>query len=245
MRTISPGNRKLLLAVLFFAVVAVSVYLATNTEKPPDSRFIAPQTFGAAFSTGAKSGSTAAVPLAAPFDSSYGVDSSRARPGWMTTTYSGADLTSAESAESATKTWLKYQATVSGDSASTGSTQTDIRSLLVRRRDGTVAEIPIMNFFRKLFMDHVYYLAQAKALAIQEVKNGIGAINTNSEYNNVVANNLVRYDHYFIIRQTWSDNHNLEVSYNNGNVYLAEGGGQHWKLQRLVNGPTLSTDTNV
>lgn len=245
MRTISPRNQKLLLAVLFFAVVAVSVYLATNTEKPPDSRFIAPQTFGAAFSTGAKSGSTAAAPLAALFDSSHGVDSSRAKPGWMTTTYSGADLTSAESAESATKTWLKYQTTVSGDSAATGATQTDIRSLLVRRRDGTVAEIPIMNFFRKIFMDNVYYLAQAKALAIQEVKNGINAINNNSDYNNAVSANLVRYNHWFKITQPGSEAQG-SLAVTGGDVIRWQGGGgQYWNLTRIGAGPVAATDTDV
>jgi hypothetical protein len=79
---------------------------------------------------------------------------SLAKPNWIP---NGSLATASQ--KTLTENWIR---SIVGTPGAAGTAPTDIKSILVRRVNGSVAELPIMDVFRKIFDDDILTFRRAK-----------------------------------------------------------------------------------
>jgi hypothetical protein len=147
-------------------------------------------------------------------------------PDWMLTssTMTSADRTTAATSDQKTliNSWLIRTVGAAIPDNLKPTSDTDIRSILVRRKNGLTAEIPIMQFFKKLHDDSILAFDRAKDYTDWRFAGGAGQP--------TFTDNVIRYNSG--IRLGLSDNSSLKLGHDgrgDARIITAPGSsGQVW-----------------
>jgi hypothetical protein len=150
-------------------------------------------------------------------------------PDWMLTspTMTPAERTAAASSDQKTliNSWLNRTVGAAIPDNLKPTSDTDIRSILVRRKNGTTAEIPIMQFFRKLNDDAILAYDRAKDYTDWRLAGGQGQT--------TFTDNVVRYGGG--IRLGLADNTAYKLTHNGaGTAALQNAPGQNGQVWIVV-----------
>jgi hypothetical protein len=208
-------------AVMIAALVAAIYYAITPEARTSVPPFL--QATGVSGNYSANNNASSPAYTTAYDPNAVGSD---IMPDWMLTSSSmtPAERTTASSTNQKTliNLWLNriVGAAVPVDLRPTSDT--DIRSILVRRKNGTTAEIPIMQFFKKLNDDAILAYDRAKDYTDWRLAGGQGQ--------STFTDNVVRYGGSAQLALT--DGPSNKLGHDGRGDAVLVGTTQYWTLQR-------------